>query len=111
MDIQNAPVVISRTADGFHVSTIGSIHTNTDWLEREFKKVADAKPGLVELDLSKTDYVSSWGIGVLVSLRNSVAKAGGKLRITAIRKEVLSTLRHASLHQVFQIDPGVVINK
>jgi anti-anti-sigma factor len=111
MDFQDKPVVITRIDDGFRVATIGSIHTNTEWLEHEFKKVADAKPKLVELDLSKTDYVSSWGLGVLMSLRNGVAKSGGTLRITAIQKEVLNALRYACLHQVFQVSPGVVVEK
>lgn len=111
MDIQNRPVVISRIADGYRVATMGSIHTNTDWLESEFKKVVEAKPKVVELDMAGTDYVSSWGIGVLMSLRTGVVKGGGTLRITAIQQQVLSTLKYASLLQVFKVDPGVVVDK
>ena len=111
MDIQDAPVVVTAIADGFRVATKGSIHTNTDWLEREFKKVAEARPKLVELDLGGTTYVSSWGLGILVALRNGIVKAGGTLRVTAIQKDVLATMKYASLTQVFNVSPTAMIEK
>jgi anti-anti-sigma factor len=109
MEFQDAPVVVTEIPDGYRVTTVGAIHTNTLWLERELKKVLDAKPKRVELDLSKTEYVSSWGLGVLMSLRTGVTNQGGTFRITAIRKDVLSTMRYASLHQIFEVEPGVVV--
>jgi hypothetical protein len=33
------------------------------------------------------------------------------VRVTAVQKNVLTTLRYASLAQVFRIDPSVVVEK
>src|SRR3954447_9259178 len=111
MDIQSAPVIVTPITDGFRVATFGPIHTNTDWLEREFKNVVDARPKNVELDLGKTGYVSSWGLGILVAFRSGIVKKGGSLRVTAIQNDVLNTLKYACLHQVFNISPNVVIER
>lgn len=100
MDIQDAPAIITTTPDGFVVKVMGAIHTNTAWLEGEFKKVAEAKPARVDIDLAETTFLSSMGIGTVVWLYNKVTEAGGKAKVVAIRKRVLTTLRFAGLDRI-----------
>ena len=108
MDLQEAPVAITPTALGFHVAIIGSVHTNTAWLERELEKVVSAKPREVELDLLRLRFLSSSGVGVLVAFRRGIVNSGGSLRVVAVQKTVFGTLRFAHLDELFKIDPAVV---
>jgi len=109
MDIQSAPVIVTKTAEGFHVAVKGPVHTNVQWLEQEFARVVAAKPRHVDLDLGETDYVSSLGVGLFVKFRRGVTDAGGTLRVTSIRKKVFSTFRFARLDELFKIEAGVVM--
>jgi anti-anti-sigma factor len=107
MDVQGSPITVSPTSDGFHVAVTGPIHANTAALEGAMQKVAAAKPKLVQLDLSKMKFISSGGVGLLVAFRRAIVQNGGTLKITAIQKYVLGTLRHAHLDKVFAVDDSV----
>jgi anti-anti-sigma factor len=109
MDIQNEPVSVAKIDDGFRVSVLGSVHVNTAWLEGVLKKVAEANPRLLELDLAQCPYVSSAGMGVLVAARRAILDRGGELRIVAIQKMVLQSMRFGGLDAVFKIPPTAVV--
>jgi anti-anti-sigma factor len=109
MDFQSPPAVITATPTGFVAKLNGAIHTNTAWIESEFKKIAAAKPKAVDLDLSETSFLSSSGIGLLVWLRNEVAHGGGTVRIVSIRKRVLAGLKYAHLERVLQTTAATVL--
>jgi anti-anti-sigma factor len=104
MDYQDKPVDVAPIPDGYRVSVIGSIHTNVAWLEAELKKVAAHKPKKVEFDLSKMTFVSSMGLGTLVSFRNEILKGGGELKTTAVQKPVMKIIRFAHLQQLLKVD-------
>lgn len=108
MDYQEAPIVVKPITDGFHISILGPIHTNVQWLEFEFDKVIKAAPKLVELDLAKMNYTSSLGLGVLVKFRTGVAKAGGALKTVAIDKKVYQMLKISRLADMFNVDPAAL---
>ena len=108
MDFQDAPIAVKAIDGGMHVELLGAIHTNNEWLESELKKVLKHKPTLVELDLSKTDYVSSSGIGTLVWLRNELVAAGGTLKVTSVHPQVFASFRFAGLAQLFGMSPAIV---
>ncbi len=109
MDFQEAPVTVSDITDGFRVTMLGPIHTNVSWIEREFKRVIDAKPKRVELDLSKTQYISSLGVGVLVAFRNGIDAVGGVLHVVSIDNRAYQVLKYAHLTKVLNVDPAGVI--
>ena len=109
MDYQSEPVVITPIGEGLRVAVHGPIHTNTAWIEGEFNRVIAAKPKRVELDLRSTNYVSSMGLGVLLSFRKRLAGIGAVLKVVAIQRQVLNVFRYARLEQVFEIDQSVVL--
>lgn len=110
MDYQDEPVVVKNTAEGIKISLIGSIHTNTSWVEDEFKKVIDARPQRVELDLKETTYISSWAVGMLIWLHTGVTKAGGTVFIPAVQKRVYSTLCFARLDKMMKLTPEAIVD-
>jgi anti-anti-sigma factor len=109
MDIQDEPVVVTATPTGFNARLVGAIHTNTAWIEGEFRNIIAARPKDVELDLSQTSFLSSMGIGMLVWLNNEVKKGGGSFRITSIRKRVLATLRFSRLDGMLAATSATVV--
>ncbi len=109
MDVQNDPIVITQIPDGVHVAILGSIHTNVAWLESEFAKIIAAKPKRVELDLAKMSFVSSMGLGVLVSFRNAIIAGGGELKTVAIQQPVLKVLKFAYLQGLLKVDATTVV--
>ena len=109
MDFQDSPVVVVPTAQGFTAKLIGSIHTNTAWIEGEFKNIIAAKPKAVEVDLSETSFLSSMGMGLLVWLYNEVTKGGGSFSIVAVRRRVLTSLKFAHLDQHLHVASATVV--
>jgi len=111
MDVQNDPIAVSRIPDGLHVAILGPIHTNVSWLESAFQKILAAKPKRVELDLAKMPFLSSMGIGVLVSFRNAVVGSGAEFFTTAVQEPVLGTIKFAYLQGLLKITPETVVVK
>jgi anti-sigma B factor antagonist len=64
-------------------------------------KVIPEIPDIV-LQLSETVFVDSCGMGTLVRLLTSARAAGGDLKLCAIPKPVLNTLRITNLHRLFE---------
>lgn len=109
MDFQTAPIVAKRDDDGGYTLTFeGPIHANVTWLEREFKQVVSHKPVSVRLDLTRTEYISSTGLGMLVWLNNHVQAYGGVVHVVAVQKRTLGLLKVAFLDKVFRISPSAV---
>lgn len=109
MDIQEAPIIVTPIADGFHVALIGGIHINNAWIERELDAVVAKKPRRVELDMARCDFVSSSGIGVLIGFYNRVAAAGGAIHVVKIQKNVYNAFRFARLEMLFKFENDAVI--
>lgn len=109
MDFQSSPIVVTATGERtFRVAISGPIHTNVAWLENELQRIAEGKPARVELDMAGTSFLSSTGVGVLVSFHRHVSEAGGVVQIVAADKNVYSTLRFARLDKVFGIAPSAI---
>src|SRR5262245_11943056 len=97
MDYQNAPVTVARSGEIVRITFNGPIHTNTAWIERELDTIVKSKPRTVELDLLKTEHISSLGLGVLVSFHNRLHADGAKVAVVAIRKHTVRILHLAYL--------------
>ena len=55
------------------------------------------------LNLSEVDYIDSTGLGVMISGRNSLDKAGGKLILASPNESVRKVLELTRLTQLFAI--------
>ena len=60
--------------------------------------------GVVTLDCSGLEYVSSAGLGVLLKTQKRLLAAGGKLRLTGVNRHVLELLGYAGFDQIFEIE-------
>ncbi len=54
-------------------------------------------------DFTRTDFVDSSGIGMMISAHNSVAKLGGGIEVTGASPEVLTLFRAMRLDKRFPV--------
>src|SRR5439155_6535182 len=74
-------------------------------LERQMRILAQLPPGLLVLDLSELSSISSVGLGVLIRFRNEIEGKGGKIKLAALRPQVMDTFKFAKLDRIFEIHP------
>lgn len=86
-------LTISGSAD-FH---------NVDPLVNACNSVVAGKYSDVTVDLGGLSFISSLGIGALVSLQRSVRINGGVMRLTKVQPAIYQCLHHARLNEVFTI--------
>ena len=55
------------------------------------------------IDLAGVEMIDSVGIGVLIASHNSLAKVGGKLKVTNVSKEVYGLFKTMRLDQHFEV--------
>jgi anti-sigma B factor antagonist len=73
----------------------------------QLESLVDAGVDKIIVDCSGMDYISSYGIGVLVRLHKKLAKHGGDVKVAAPKSVVLAALNVARMARLFQIYPDV----
>jgi anti-anti-sigma factor len=66
----------------------------------------DKVSGVVTLDLSGLDYISSAGLGVLLKTQKRLAASAGRLRLAGVNPHVRDILVYSGFDQLFEIEPA-----
>jgi len=66
----------------------------------------DGVQGNVTLDVSRLEYISSAGLGVLLKTQKRLLGATGKLRLTGVGKHLRDILVYSGFDQIFEFDPA-----
>ena len=66
----------------------------------------DRVQGVVTLDLSGLDYISSAGLGVLLKTQKRLMASGGRLRLAGVRPHLRDILVYSGFDKLFEIDPA-----
>ena len=66
----------------------------------------DATKGVVTLDCSGLEYISSAGLGVLLKTQKRLLASAGKLRLTGVNRHLLDIFRYSGFDQIFEIEPA-----
>ena len=66
----------------------------------------DALHGMVTLDCSGLEYISSAGLGVLLKTQKRLLAAAGKLRLTGVNRHLQDIFRYSGFDQIFEIEPA-----
>ena len=75
-------------------------------LEDEFAQLAKDKENVcLILDFANVSYISSAVLGKLVMLRNWIIVGNGKLKLAALRRDILDIFKITRLDRFFQIYP------
>ena len=101
-----------ETRDLKHVSVVkitGRVDSTTaPEMEKALNQLVESDRNQVVLDLQDTDYMSSAGLRVLVSVLKSAKRNGGDLRLSQLSPRVKEVLDLAGLTPVFKIHTDVV---
>jgi anti-sigma B factor antagonist len=66
----------------------------------------DQVQGLVTLDCTRLEYVSSAGLGVLLRTQKRLLGGAGKLRLAGVNPHLLDILTYSGFDQIFEIQPA-----
>lgn len=75
-------------------------------LRESFRERIQAGARTLELDFSRVESLDSMGIGLLVATHNSLAKQGGALQLTGVKKDIHQLLTLMRLDKHFSITPA-----
>ena len=93
-------VLILRADGGLNAETAGQFVS-------QLEALVDAGVTKMIVDCTHLEYISSFGVGVLVRLHNKLAKRGGDVKVAAARSAVLQVLTVMRMGKVFDIYPDV----
>lgn len=93
-------------------ATIVTIHGRLDAsssaeFERRLDVVLQAGDAILVLDFSKTAYVSSAGLRVLLAAARKLGGAGRQLLLCGLNPDVMEVFRVTGLHRVLNIHPDL----
>ena len=66
----------------------------------------DTTKGVVTLNCSGLEYISSAGLGVLLKTQKRLLASAGKLRLTGVNRHLLDIFRYSGFDQIFEIEPA-----
>jgi anti-anti-sigma factor len=66
----------------------------------------DGVQGTVALDLSRLEYISSAGLGVLLKTQKRLLASGGKLRLAGLKPHLRDIFVYSGFDQLFEIEPA-----
>jgi len=97
-------VDVEAKDDAYVVRIQGSASAlEAEKLERSINGLIARRPERVVVDLSAVTFLSSLGMGVLVSLYRSLQHFSGTVRLAAPQEMVREALERARLHEMMQI--------
>ena len=81
---------------------------NIQEIGEEMYSVVETKPGIkMVVDFQGVEYLSSTALGKLITLKKKVEAAKGKLRLAAIKPEIMEVFRITRLDTIFDIKSNV----
>jgi len=97
-----------RDRDLLILSADGGLNSDTAHeFVGELERLVDQGTKKIIVDCSNLEYVSSYGIGVLIGLHRKLAKKGGDVKFAAIRSAVIQILSLTRIDRLFDIYPDV----
>ena len=66
----------------------------------------DGLDGIVTLDCTALQYLSSAGLGVLLKTHKRLLGSGGRLRLTQVNRHLLDIFSYSGFDQILEIEPG-----
>ncbi len=80
---------------------------NADQFVNELGALIEGGQTKIVVDCSRLDYISSYGLGVLVRLHSKLAKRGGNVKLACVKGVIQKVLTLTRLNSLFEIYPDV----
>ena len=86
------------------ISADGGLNADTaDSFVRQLESLVDAGLTKLIIDCSKLEFISSYGVGVLLRLHKKLKKHGGDVKIAAAKSIVLKAMTVLRMGSMFEI--------
>ncbi len=90
------------------VKADGGLNARTaDAFVTDLEKLVDTGLRKIIVDCAQLNYISSYGLGVLVRLHSRLARHGGNVKIASVKGVIVDVLRLTRLNTIFEIYPDV----
>lgn len=99
-DDVDGDVLVIRADGGLNAGTARQ-------LVESIEKLVDAGLRKIVIDCGGLDYISSFGLGVLVQLHARMARSGGDVKLAAVKGVIADVLRLTRLNRLLAIYPDV----
>jgi len=98
-----------KEVDGVAVFELdgGLGYDNFKEFNREMEALMASVPEKVVFDLERLTYLSSWGIGILVTVASRIRKRGGRVKFANLHTEVAEVLKITRLDRVLELYPSL----
>jgi len=97
-----------RDRDLLILSADGGLNASTaPEMLAELERLIESGTRKIIVDCANLDYISSYGIGVLIRLHKKLAKSGGDVKFSSIRSTVVQILHVARIDRLFEIYPDI----
>jgi anti-sigma B factor antagonist len=94
--------------DTLILSADGGLNAETAGeLVGQLGSLVDAGLTRIIVDCTRLEFISSYGVGVLVRLHRKLAKKGGDVKIACVHSAVLTALTIMHMNKLFEIYPDV----
>lgn len=101
----NLKIDISETANSAIVQLTGEIDVYTaPLLVEKLIPLTEKKGGKVQVDLAKTTYLDSTGLGTFISAYKSSQEHESRLELINVRDRVLRLFKVTGLHKIMNIE-------
>jgi anti-sigma B factor antagonist len=91
-------------ADLWKVVFVGTLDApGTMTVEREFQTWLEGRTGQVIVELSEVDYMSSYGLRMLLSAAKTMRQAGGGLHLAAPNENVYQVIKMVGYDTLFPV--------
>jgi len=98
-EIENDVLIISADG-GLNKQTAGQF-------VEEIGALVDGGVKKIIIDCSKLNFITSYGIGVILRLHKKLRSAGGDIKIAAVPSKIIEVLNVMKLTKIFDIYPDV----
>ncbi len=95
-------------SDVLVIKADGGLNAQTaEGFVEDLEKLVDAGLRKIIVDCSELDYISSFGLGVLIRLHGRLARHGGNVKIASVKGMIVEVMRLTKLNKLFEIYPDV----
>ena len=98
-------ISVDRSGDVLAVAVFGQlVASNRSELKHSIFEELDRGARQVRIDLARTDYIDSAGLGVLLQLSKKIRELGGELRISNVSDEFRTLFKLTKLDALLALD-------
>jgi len=98
-ELDNSVLILA--ADG------GLNANNAGQFVADLEKLVDAGIKKIIVDCAHLEYISSYGIGMMLRLHKRIAQHGGDVKLAAVHSKIVRVLQIARMDSVFDLYPDV----